>query len=299
MCNSLSMKNPPFLYHRPTTIEGAVALLDELGDEAKVMAGGQSLLPVMAIRLANPENIVDISRVEGLNTITISPDGKHVRLGALVTHSDTEHSDLVSNKVPLLAKTMPHIGHRAIRNRGTVCGSLAHGDPAAELPSVAVALGATINLAGPGGNRAVVASDFFTGFLSTEVGDDELVTSVDFPIAGGASAFALHELSRRHGDFALLGLASSLTLDSSGVITSAALVFLGVSSTPWRATTAEALLIGGRPSAELFETAAKAASEQIDPATDAHASAAYRTHVAGVLTKKALSDCGIQLKATS
>lgn len=289
------MKNPPFSYHRPATLDQALELLADIGDDSKIMSGGQSLLPVMAIRLSHPEHIIDISRIEGLSTIEVTDNG--VRIGALVTHSEAEQSTVIANQVPLLSKAIPYIGHRAIRNRGTVCGSLAHADPAAELPAVALALGAQIEVTSAAGVRHVAAQDFFTGFLSTSTAEDELITAVRFPTASTKDATSVQELSRRHGDFALVGLACTVNAGADGIISEASLSFLGVSSTPVRAGQAERGLRGSPLNDMTIDVAIEAVRAELEPPNDNHASAAYRTHGAGVITKRALLDCTTQIGA--
>ncbi len=289
ICKGLGVKNPPFAYHRPETLDEALLLLAQIGEEAKIMSGGQSLLPVMAIRLGQPENIIDISQIRGLDSIETESD--IVMFGALVTHSQAEASPVTRDSVPLLHKAMPYIGHRAIRNRGTLCGSLAHADPAAELPAVALALDAELIAASTDGARFIAAEDFFSGFLSTTLQQNELLVGVRFHQAPAGMLTSVQELSRRHGDFALVGLTCVLQLSSDGLVDSAALSFFGVASTPSRATQAEQSLVGSRPTTELFEEIANMVSNELDPPSDTHASANYRKHAAGVLTKRALADC--------
>jgi carbon-monoxide dehydrogenase medium subunit len=247
----------------------------------------------MAIRLGHPDNIIDISRIRGLDSI--ETDSDIVMFGALVTHTQAESSTVAQEKLPLLHKAIPFIGHRAIRNRGTVCGSLAHADPAAELPAVALALDTELIAASTDGARFIAAADFFTGFLSTTLRDDEMLVGARFHVLPAGTATSVQELSRRHGDFALVGLACVLRLSTDGLIASAALSFFGVDSTPSRAAEAEQLLTGSYPSQELFDQAAKTVSNELDPPGDAHASSRYRKHVAGVLTKRALQDCMDQI----
>ncbi len=297
------MKNPSFSYHRPETLDQALDLLAEIGEDAKIMSGGQSLLPIMAIRLSQPQSIIDISRIEGLASIETKygrstnedTNSGSVTIGAMVTHSQAERSELIANRVPLMHKALPHIGHRAIRNRGTVCGSLAHADPAAELPAVALALGGEIIVASNQGPRSILAKDFFTGFLSTSMEEDEMVIAARFEDFPKNAAASVQELSRRHGDFALVGLACAFALAEDGTIQDIALSFLGVASTPIRAVNAEQMLVGSAPSKDLFEEAAELARSELDPPNDNHASAAYRRHGAGVLTKRALVDCTNQM----
>ena len=281
------MKIAPFEYHRPGTVDEAVALLTEHGDDAKVLAGGQSLLPLLALRLAAPGHLVDIGRLDDLSQIEIGEDGA-VLVGAGVRHAAIESSPLVAERVPLLSAAMPLIGHRAIRSRGTVCGSLAHADPAAELPAVALASDADLLLRDAAGERWVTSAAFFDGYLSTTARDDELVVAVSFPSAPARSGWAVEELSRRHHDFACVGVATRVALDDEGRIAAAAMAFFGAAPTPIRGNAAEAVLIGGMPSDDLFREATAAVAASIDPPADIHASAAFRRHVAGVLTKRSL-----------
>lgn len=281
------MKMAAFTYHRPTSLAEALDLLATHGGDAKVLAGGQSLVPVMAMRLSTPAHIVDISRVPDLDTIDASPG--EVEIGALVRQTTAENSSDVARSVPLLTKALPWIGHRAIRNRGTVCGSLAHADPAAELPAVALALGATFQLASARGRRDVAAADFFQGYLSTEAAEDELLTGVSFAAARAGHAAAVVEVARRHGDFALVGAAVGYDLDG-GMIADPYLAFFGVSDTPVRVAAAEDVLRGRSPSAEAFAEAASVVSATLTPPSDDHATATYRRHVAGVLTRRGLAE---------
>lgn len=280
------MKMAAFEYHRPTSLGEALALLAEHGPEAKVLAGGQSLVPMLAMRLATPAHVIDIGAVAGLDRITLGDVA--VELGATVRQLAAERSTVVAERTPLLAAALPWIGHRAIRNRGTVCGSLAHADPAGELPAVALALGAVFVLQSARSTREVAAADFFEGYLSTSATEDELLTSVRFPVVVGTSGCSVMELSRRHGDFALAGVACQVRFAKNGRIDDVALAFFGVGDTPVRIDEAEALLRGGPPSARAFASASAAASAAVRPSDDAHATAAYRRHVAGVLTRRAL-----------
>jgi carbon-monoxide dehydrogenase medium subunit len=280
------MKMAPFELHRPATLDEALALLERYGPDAKVIAGGQSLVPMMAMRLSTPAHLVDITNVTDLSAIRVAEDD-WLEIGATVRHSAAEVSSLVRERSPLLAKALPWIGHRAIRNRGTVCGSLAHADPAAELPAVAVALGAELVLQSSRGARQVAATDYFLGYLSTAAADDEVMTAVRLPLAT-SSGTAVLELSRRHGDFALTGVVCALTFGPDHAIVDAALALFGVADTPVRANDAEASLRGGQPSEAAFTRAADAVMGALHPSADIHASAAYRRHVAGVLTRRAL-----------
>ena len=280
------MKNPPFVYHQAHTLGEAIELLAEFGEDGKVLAGGQSLLPTMALRLGPPEHVIDISRVPGLDAIGLEADGG-VSIGALVRHAQAERSDDIAGKAPLIAEAMPHVGHRAIRTRGTVVGSIAHADPAAEMPAVCLATEATMVATSTQGERTIPAAEFFEGYLTTALRSDELLTQVRFPAWLPSSGGALVEVSRRHGDYALVGLACRLDV-SGGAIGSAALAFFGVAPTPVRVAAAEAALVGKPPTAETFAEAAAIVSESLSPTADIHGSTNYRRHVAGVLTQSGL-----------
>jgi aerobic carbon-monoxide dehydrogenase medium subunit len=281
------VKLPPVEYQAPTTVAEAVGLLAEYQDEASVLAGGQSLIPLLALRLAQPAVLIDINGVEELAGVAVT-DG-WVTIGATTREYVAEESTTIADTVPLLAAALPLIGHEAIRSRGTVGGSLAHADPAAELPAVARALDAEFVVRGPAGQRVVPASEWFEGYLTTSRGPDELLTDVRFPAAGRGTGTSFQEVARRHGDFAMVGLATSVTL-SDGVIGEARLAFAGVSDVPVRAAGAEDLLAGERPSAELFDAAARRASGDIDPPADLHGSAEYRRKVAAALVRRGLRE---------
>ena len=280
------MKPATFTYHRPGSVAEALTALAE-HDDAKVLAGGQSLVPLMALRLSQPDHLVDIGRLTDLGEIRALDDGG-VAIGALARHADVEDSALVAVRAPLVQRAMRHIGHRAIRNRGTVCGSLAHADPAAELPAVALATGAVFIARSVRGERQIRASDFFEGYLSNALLGDELLTEVRFPAWPERAGASVVELSRRHGDYALVGVAAIVELAADGTVAASALSFFGVAGTPVRVTEAETRLVGKRPTSEAFAEAARVVSEQLDPPDDNHGSRAYRKHLAGVLTKRAL-----------
>jgi carbon-monoxide dehydrogenase medium subunit len=279
---------PAFRYHRPTTVEEAVSLLAEFGADAKVLAGGQSLVPLLALRLSHPEHLVDIGRIAALGSIEGGADG--FTIGAGVRHADVELSPVTRRAAPLVAAAMPHIGHRAIRNRGTVCGSLAHADPAAELPAVALATDATLVVRSATGERAVPAAEFFLGYLTSALDDTELLTAVRFPVWPARTGWSVQEISRRHGDYALVGLAALLGVGDDGRVERAALSFFGAGATPVRVREAEAVLIGERPDPAAFAEAADVVRKTIEPPGDNHATAAYRAHVAGVLTTRCLAE---------
>jgi carbon-monoxide dehydrogenase medium subunit len=276
-----------FDYHRPDTVDEAVELLAAYGEDGKVLAGGQSLLPVLALRLTHLGHLIDIGRVQALQSIEVDDDGT-VSVGATVTHARVERSDVMAAAAPAVAGAMPHVGHRAIRTRGTVCGSLAHADPAAELPAVALAVDAEIIVQGPTGQRTIRASDFFEGYMSTALAEDEVLVAVRFPPWAPNGGWSVLEVSRRHGDFALVGLVTSLEIDEAGLLRQPALSFFGAASTPVRVAEAERLLDGNAPDPALFAEAAKVVAGALEPPADDHASAEYRAHVAGVLTRRGL-----------
>jgi carbon-monoxide dehydrogenase medium subunit len=279
------MKLPPVEYEAPTTVAEAIDLLAEHGDEASVLAGGQSLIPLLALRLARPAVLIDINGVAGLYGVSAT-DGQ-VAIGATTREYVAEESGIVAGTLPLLAAALPLIGHEAIRSRGTIGGSLAHADPAAELPAVARALDAEFVVRGPSGERVIPAAQWFEGYLTTARRGDELLVEVRFPAAGPDTGASFEEVARRHGDFAIVGLAASLTL-SGEAISDARLAFAGLSDVPVRAVEAEDLLVGEGPSAELFDEAAHRATEDIDPPADLHGSADYRRKVAAVLVRRGL-----------
>jgi aerobic carbon-monoxide dehydrogenase medium subunit len=281
------MKLPPVDYEAPRTITETVDLLAEHQDEASVLAGGQSLIPLLALRLAQPALLIDINGVQELSGVSVT-DG-WVAIGAMTREYVAEESETVADAVPLLAAALPLIGHEAIRSRGTVGGSLAHADPAAELPAVARALDAEFVVRGPSGERVVPAAEWFEGYLTTSRQPDELLTEVRLPAAGPGTGVSFQEVARRHGDFAMVGLATSVTL-SDGAISDARLAFAGVSDVPARAAGAEDLLVGERPSAELFDEAARRAASDIEPPSDLHGSAEYRKKVAAALVRRGLRE---------
>ncbi len=279
------MKLPPFDYEAPNTVSEAVELLAEHLDEASVLAGGQSLIPLLALRLARPAVLIDINGIAELSGVSAA-DG-WVAIGAMTREYVAEESEAVTDTVPLLAAALPLIGHEAIRSRGTIGGSLAHADPAAELPAVARALDAEFVVRGQSGERVIPAAEWFEGFLTTSRRPDELLVEVRFPAAGRGTGISFQEVARRHGDFAIVGLAASLTL-SDGAISDARLAFAGLSDVPVRAAAAEDLLVGERPSTELFDEAARRATGDADPPADLHGSSDYRKTVAAAIVRRGL-----------
>ena len=278
------MKPASFRYHAPATVADAVGLLAEYGDAAKPLAGGQSLVPMMSLRLAGYEHMIDLNKVAGL--AEISRSNGTLRIGATVRQATAEHNAEVAAAVPMLARALPHIGHFQIRNRGTVGGSIAHADPASELPAVTLALDATIEASGPGGARTIAARDFFESTWTTSLADDEILSAVEFPVWSGSCGFAVEEVARRHGDFAIAGCVAGVQLDGD-TITRAAVALFGVSSTPVRCDDAEAALLAGGAGVDLVEIG-RLISSGLAPTDDVHASSAYRIHLAGVTARRAL-----------
>ncbi len=281
------MKAPPFAYARPTTLDSALELLAG-NDDAKVLAGGQSLLPVMNLRLGAPALLVDISRIPMLDRIVVDDDGA-VTIGALVTHAAVEASPEIASHQPIVAAAAPHIGHRAIRNRGTCVGSIAHADPAAEMPAVCLATDAMMIATSTRGDRAIPAADFFTGFLETDLADDELLAAVRFPASPVGARGTVVEVARRHGDYALAGLACRLVFDGD-TITDAALAYFGVGPHAQRVAPAEAALVGTSGDDDALDEAVRLVAATLDPPADVHGSANYRRHLAGVLCRRAVTE---------
>jgi len=280
------VKPPVFEYFRPASTEEALDLLAAKSG-AKALAGGQSLIPAMNFRLAAPEALVDLNGITTLAGIDPLPDGG-LRLGAMTRHHAIETSALVTARAPLLAEAMPFIAHPQIRNRGTVGGSLAHADPAAELPAVMLALKATLVLSARGGERRISAAEFFTGLFTTALEAGELLTAIELPARLPESGFAFIELARRHGDYALVGVAATVTLGASGTCKGARIVLFSVGEGPVAAVQAPAALEGFSPDPKVIAAAAAAVQDDIDPPSDIHASAAYRRQLARVLTGRAL-----------
>jgi aerobic carbon-monoxide dehydrogenase medium subunit len=279
------VKLPYVEYEAPATVAEAVDLLAEHQDEASLLAGGQSLIPLMALRLARPALLIDINGLGELSGVSVT-DGR-VTIGAMTREYVAEDSETVAEAVPLLAAALPLIGHEAIRSRGTIGGSLAHADPAAELPAAALALDAEFVVRSRAGDRVVPAAEWFEGYLATSRRPDEILVEVRFPVAGPDTGVAFQEVARRHGDFAIVGLAASLTL-TDGAISDARLAFAGIADVPVRAADAEEFLAGERPSTALFEEAARRATDGIHPPSDLNGSPEYRKKVAAALVRRGL-----------
>ena len=286
------MKPAPFDYFTPATLDEALALLAEHGADAKPLAGGQSLIPAMNFRLARPAALVDLNRIAELSYIRSERDGEGggtTAIGAMTRQRAVERSEEVARAAPLLAEAMPSIAHPQIRNRGTVGGSIAHADPSAELPAVMLALDARFRAKSSTGERSIPASEFFKGLLETALQPGELLVEIALPPLLPRSGTAFLELARRHGDYALVGVAAVVTLDARGRCTAARITFLSVGDGPVLATEAGKTLAGQTPSEELLRAAADAAATRdVDPPSDIHASAAYRRQLVAVLTRRAL-----------
>jgi carbon-monoxide dehydrogenase medium subunit len=290
------VKPAPFTYHAPETTSETVALLAELGDTAKVLAGGQSLIPMLALRLAFFDDLVDIGRVSELRGI--GRRGENLWIGAGTTEAAVEHSDEVAAAVPLLSKASPYVGHFQIRNRGTLGGAIAHADPAGEYPAVALALDAQMEVSSVRGQRTIGAEEFFDGLWSTTMDDDELLVGVSFPVWGERSGFAVEELARRHGDFAIAGATVGVELDGDDRIARCAIGLIGLGSTPERARVAEAE-VTGRPLHEVdAQELGQLAMEGLDAVpSDLHGSASYRRRVGAVMVARAFSSARHELGA--
>ena len=280
------MKPAPFEYARPDSLEEALALLAQHGSDAKPLAGGQSLIPAMNFRLATPAVLVDLNAVNELSYIR---NDNGIRIGAMTRHRAVERDARVAQAAPLVAQALPWVAHAAIRTRGTIGGSLAHADPAAELPAVMLALDARFTLKRPGHQRTVAAADFFTGLFSTAIEPGELLTEIAIAPQAPRTSCAFDEFSRRHGDFALAGVAAVATVDAQGRCESLRVALLSLADRPVPGSHATSALVGQHPTADAIRAAAEAVAEHdIDPTTDIHASSRYRRRLAAVLTRRVL-----------
>jgi carbon-monoxide dehydrogenase medium subunit len=283
------MKPSSFDYVAPSTVGEAVSILEQHEGEAKLLAGGQSLIPLLNMRLARPEVLVDLRRLAELDYIREADGG--LAIGAMTSKGALERSSVVKDRQPLLHAATLLIGHPPIRNRGTIGGSMAQADPAAEYPAVAVALGTEFRAVGPKGERTVAAADFFVTYLTTALEPAEVLTEVRVPLLADGAGWSVAEVARRHGDFAMAGAAVALELDGSRHCSEARIVLFGVGPTPVRAREAEGGVNGEGPNEKLFEQAGQKASEEIEePLSDIHASAEYRRHLARVLTRRGLAE---------
>jgi aerobic carbon-monoxide dehydrogenase medium subunit len=279
------MKPPRFDYHAPATVEEALHLLGRYGGEAKLLAGGQSLVPLLNFRLTRPAALVDLNRIEALAYIR-EANGQ-VRLGAMTRQRTIEHAPLVRQRLPLLGEATRWVGHLPIRTRGTIGGSIAHADPAAEYPAVLAALGGEVVAWGPRGERVIQPGDLFQTYLTTSLAPDEILTEVRLPAMPAGSGYAFEEFSRRHGDFALVGIAAMVVADGRRCAR-ARLATAGAGPVPIRLRAAEEILESQGLGDAAVEAAAQRASELVEPDSDIHASAAYRRHLTRVLTARAL-----------
>jgi len=283
------MKPPSFEYAAPSTVAEAVSLLQQHGGEAKILAGGQSLMPLLNMRFARPTALVDLHRVADLDGIREANGG--LAIGAMTTKRAVERSALVKSRQPLLHAATLWVAHPQIRNRGTVGGSMAHADPAAEYPAVALATGAEFRAAGPGGERSIAAEDFFVTYLTTALDENEVLTEVRVPALPARTGWSIQEVARRRGDFAMVGAAITVTLGGGGRCSEARVVLFGVGPTPLRARGAEQVVSGEALGEAVFAEAGRRASEELDePLSDVHASAEYRRHLAQVLTRRGLAE---------
>lgn len=282
------MKPAPFEYIAPDSLAEALSALQTHGYEGKLLAGGQSLIPVMNFRLAQPAVIIDLNNIAELATLTSRENGS-VSAGAMVRQSRLEQSNLIAQKAPLVGEVMPFVAHPQIRNRGTIGGSLAHADPAAELPVVMVALQAEFRLQRQGAERWVPAEDFYQSLFMTAMEPEEMLVEISIPPLPLGAGFAFTEIARRHGDYAQVGVAAIVTLDDEEVVREARIVFLNVGETPMVASQAAEMIIGERATLELMREASTMASEQeIEPVGDIHASTAYKRHLAAVLGERTM-----------
>lgn len=280
------MKPATFTYLQPKTVEESLKYLAEFGDDAKVISGGQSLIPLLNMRLATPGYLIDLGGITDLKNI--HADDETIFIGALTKQVDVERSPLIKEKCPLLHEAIRFIGNAQIRNRGTVGGSIAHADPSAELPCVLSALRGNIVIASDDDERIVTPDEFFLTYLLTSLEPNEIIKEIQFPVLSPTSGSAFVELSRTHGDFAIVCVAAVLDLDESGKITFARLAIGGASSVPLVMEDVETLLVGHSPDEELFRRAGEKVTELIEPDSDLHASAEYRRKVSSVLTIRAL-----------
>jgi CO/xanthine dehydrogenase FAD-binding subunit len=281
------MKPAPFEYFAPTDITEALDLLAQYGDEAKVLAGGQSLMPLMNMRLARPHVLVDINRLPALSQMTLGTDGT-LTIGALTRQRAVERASLIQTQYPLLAAVMPSLGHVQIRNRGTIGGSIVHADPAAELPAVCLALEAELVLRSAVGQRTMNAADFFRSYLTTAIDPIELLVDIRFPPWQAQWRWGFQEVCRREGDFALVGAVAVLRMDHDDFCQAARLTMFGVGGTPFRPRRAEDILSGQQLEERVLDQLANVVAAELEPDSDLHASAEYRREVGGVVARRAV-----------
>jgi carbon-monoxide dehydrogenase medium subunit len=294
---SPDVKPPPFDYSAPETLDEALTLLREVGDDARPLAGGQSLIPLLSLRLARPSHLIDLAHVHELSGVQ-ADDGTLV-LGSMLRERAAERDEQVRNWAPLLALALPLIGHPAIRSRGTIGGSLAHADPAAELPAVALILDADlVARSAARGERTIPASEFFTGFFSTALEPDEVLTGIRIPRLPTHTGCAFEEVARRHGDFAMVGAAAVVRVED-GRISEARVALTGVSDVPVRAPDAEAVLVGSPPTDDALSEAAEQTAKTLSPPSDLHGSSAYRRQLARVLIRRSVRGAAERAEAAA
>jgi carbon-monoxide dehydrogenase medium subunit len=282
------MKPPPFDYVAPSSLAEALQQLEEGGFDARPLAGGQSLIPMLNFRLARATLLIDLNGVDELSFLHVSDDGS-LRIGAMTRQRAVERSEDVARAAPLLAEALGHVAHPQIRNRGTIGGSLAHADPASELPAVMLALGARFRVEGVNGDRWIPAAEFFFGPFMAALDPGELLVEIEVPALENGDGWAFEEVARRAGDYALVGVAAQVRVDGAGVCSSAALGYVNAAATASLAPSAAAILVGEAPTPErIAEAARAAATDDCEPPSDIHASEAYRRRLAEVLTRRAL-----------
>ena len=290
------MKPAPFRYHAPTTLDEAMDLLSNAGEDGKVLAGGQSLVPMLNMRLTRFDVLVDITRIAALRTIDTGAES--VRIGAGVRDVEIEESCEVGDAVPLLKEATRHVGHFQVRNRGTLCGSVAHADPTAEYPCVAVTLGAEMQITGPSGSRREAACDFFSGTWQTTLATDELLVAVSFPRWSPNAGFGFEEVARREGDFAIAGAAAAIEVEK-GVVSRVAIGLFGLGATPLRGTVAEKAMLGAKAFDVDLEDVGRLAVENVSPPGDLHASGALRRRIGAAVARRALTRAFSEASARS
>lgn len=281
------MKPASFNYVRAESIEHAVQALNVAGGDGKVIAGGQSLMPMMNFRLVKPSVLVDINRIPGLDAVQMR--GDKIVLGALVRHRMTATDALIAKHIPVLHHAMKHVAHLTVRNRGTFCGSVCHADPAAEMPMMSLLLNGIVHIASPRGKRVLAAQDFFIGSLVTALEPDELVTEIEIDMLPPGTGWGFEEFARRHGDYALAAVAVTMQRQD-GVASAVRVSLMGVGEMPMRLPQIEAMLEGGEINASLIDKAVDALRAELEPNSDLNASSDYRRHLAGVLTRRAITD---------
>ncbi len=277
----------PFEYDAPATLDEAIALLEKHGDEAKILAGGHSLIPMMKLRFASPEHLIDINNIPGLSYIK-EEDG-YLKIGAMTRESELEESEIIRSKYPIFTDASKLIADPQVRNMGTIGGNIAHGDAANDHPAVMLALGAEVVATGPGGQRVIPIDEFFFGFYMTALQPNEILTEIRIPSIGAGTGNAYHKLERKVGDYATAGVAAQIAVDANGVCTYAGIGLTNVNATPLRAARSEEALVGKKLSEETIAAAAQAASEDCNPSTDLRGSEEYKRSMVRVLVKRMIN----------